>query len=94
MSTNEKAYMVGEWRKFVATGTPKLLRDIKGQSWIVQIMDNTTTTNEVTATLPDTVSFSWKQIASADDAIIYSMNEDESFGDKCSNEWEEDTDYE
>lgn len=35
LSTNEKAEMLLQWRRFMASRNPKLLRDIKGQSWIV-----------------------------------------------------------
>ena len=94
MSTNEKAFMVEKWREFVATGTPKLLRDTKGQSWIVQIMDGTTTTNETISVKPDTISFSWRQIADTNDVIIYARQDQTDLGDTCADEWQEDSNYE
>lgn len=94
MSTNEKAFMVEKWREFVATGTPKLLRDTKGQSWIVQIMDGTTTTNETISVKPDTISFSWRQIADTNDVIIYARQDQTDFSETCADEWQEDSNYE
>ena len=94
MSTNEKAFMVEKWREFVATGTPKLLRDTKGQSWIVQIMDGTTTTNETISIKPDTISFSWRQIAGTNDVIIYARQDQTDFSETCADEWQEDSNYE
>ena len=93
-STNEKAYMVEKWREFVASGTPKLLRDVKGQSWIVQIMDGSTTTNEAISIRPDTINFSWRQIADTNDVIIYAMQDQADSDEVCSDEWQEDSDYE
>lgn len=95
MSTNEKAFMVERWRDFVATGTPKLLRDTKGQSWIVQIVDGTTTTNESISIKPDTISFSWRQIADTNDVIIYARQDQQEHQDQsemsetCAGEWQE-----
>lgn len=94
MSTNEKAFMVEKWREFVATGTPKLLRDTKGQSWIVQIMDGTTTTNETISIKPDIISFSWRQIADTNDVIIYARQDQTDFSETCADEWQEDSNYE
>lgn len=93
-SSNEKAYMVEKWRELVASGTPKLLRDTKGQSWIVQIMDGSTTTNEVISIRPDTINFSWRQIADTNDVIIYAMQDKIDSDKVCSDEWQEDSDYE
>lgn len=94
LSTNEKAFMVEKWRELVATGTPKLLRDTKGQSWIVQIMDGTTTTNESISIKPDTINFSWRQIADTSDAIIYARQDQTDPDEVCSDEWQEDLNYE
>lgn len=90
LSTNEKAFMVEKWREFVASGTPKLLRDAKGQSWIVQIMDGSTTTNEAISIRPDTINFSWRQIADTNDVIIYAMQDQTDSDEVCSDEWQED----
>ena len=94
LSTNEKAFMVEKWRDLVATGTPKLLRDTKGQSWIVQIMDGTTTTNEAISIKPDTINFSWRQVADTNDVIIYARQDQADLDEVCSDEWQEDSNYE
>lgn len=94
LSTNEKAFMVEKWRDLVATGTPKLLRDTKGQSWIVQIMDGTTTTNEAISIKPDTINFSWRQVADTNDVIIYARQDRADLDEVCSDEWQEDSNYE
>lgn len=94
LSTNEKAFMVEKWRDLVATGTPKLLRDTKGQSWIVQIMDGTTTTNEAISIKPDTINFSWRQVADTNDVIIYARQDQADLNEVCSDEWQEDSNYE
>ena len=94
LSTNEKAFMVEKWRDLVATGTPKLLRDTKGQSWIVQIMDGTTTTNEAISIKPDTINFSWCQVADTNDVIIYARQDQADLNEACSDEWQEDSNYE
>lgn len=94
LSTNEKAFMVEKWREFVASGTPKLLRDAKGQSWIVQIMDGSTTTNEAISIRPDMINFSWRQIADTNDVIIYAMQDQADSDEICFDEWQEDLNYE
>lgn len=63
LSTNEKAKMLAQWRAFVSSKNPKLLRDMKGQSWIVQIFSSSNTPKNSYRNQPDTISFSWKQIA-------------------------------
>lgn len=75
LSTNEKAFMVGKWREFVRSANPKLLRDTKGQGWIVQIIDGSTTTGESYSNKPDVINFSWRQIGDAETVSIYSRDE-------------------
>ena len=70
LSTNEKAYMLEQWRKIASSPNPKLLRDIKGQSWIVQIMSNNNSPKNFYNEQPDTISFSWKQIDDVDAVTI------------------------
>lgn len=70
LSTNEKAYMLKQWRKIAFSPNPKLLKDIKGQSWIVQIVSNNNTPKNFYANEPDTISFSWRQIDDTDNVII------------------------
>lgn len=75
-TTNERALMLKQWRSFVASKNPKLLRDKKGQSWIVQIMSGSNTPKDSVKNQPDTISFEWKQIDSVDNIIIYGLVEE------------------
>lgn len=70
LSTNDKIFMLKEWRKIAFSPNPKLLKDIKGQSWIVQIISNSNTPQNFYKNQPDTISFSWKQIDSTDNVVI------------------------
>lgn len=70
LSTNEKTYMLAQWRKIAFSPNPKLLKDMKGQSWIVQITSNNNTPKNHYFNQPDTISFSWKQIDDVDNVVI------------------------
>lgn len=72
LSTNEKAEMLAQWKKFVSSNNPKLLKDIKGQSWIVQIVSSGSNTENFFNGNPDTINFQWKQIEDTKNVIIYS----------------------
>jgi len=50
---------------------PKLLRDIKGQSWIVQVLASSNRTKNYYPETPDTISFQWKEVGSPRNVIIY-----------------------
>ena len=63
--------MLEQWRTLVASKNPKLLRDMKGQSWIVQIMSGSNTSKNSYFNQPDTISFSWKQVADTKNVVIY-----------------------
>lgn len=85
LSTNEKVKMLKQWHSFVSSNNPKLLKDIKGQSWIVQIMSSGNTTENFYNSTPDTINFQWKQIEDTKNVIIYSPigmlpQEDEQIG--------------
>ena len=69
-SSNDSVDMLEQWRKFVHSKNPKLLKDVKGQSWIVQIMDNQNTPKSQVDGRPDTISFSWIQINDPKNMII------------------------
>lgn len=71
LSTNERVKMLEQWRTLVASKNPKLLRDMKGQSWIVQIMSGSNTSKNSYFNQPDTISFSWKQVADTKNVVIY-----------------------
>ena len=72
LSVNEAAAMLADWRKIVKSDKPKLLKDRKGRSWIVQISGGSSTTQGLYSGRPTKISFSWKQIGDpADCALIY-----------------------
>lgn len=70
-STNEREALLNHWRKFVYSKNPKLLRDIKGQQWIVQITSSNNTPKNFYKNQPDTISFQWRQVGDTKDTIIY-----------------------
>lgn len=76
LSTNEKVLMLEKWRKIVQSPNPKLLMDMKGQSWIVQIMSGNNTPKNFYSNQPDTISFSWKQIDTTDNVVIIGSGEE------------------
>ena len=69
-SGNNAIDMLKAWREFVQSKNPKLLKDVKGQSWIVQIVSNQNTPMAHVQGQPDTISFSWTQIGDTDNIII------------------------
>ena len=71
LSTNEKAALLKQWQKLVSSKNPKLLKDIKGQSWIVQIFSSSNRAKNFYYNQPDTITFQWKQIADPSNVIIY-----------------------
>ena len=87
ISTDDRIAMMNKWRAFAFSKNPKLLRDIKGQSWIVQILDSSNTPYNFYSNQPDTISFSWIQIDSTDNMIIYGDMTDLP-QDGCLNKWE------
>ncbi len=76
MSTNERIKMLQQWRQFVSSKNPKLLRDIKGQSWIVHLFSGSNTPKDFYFNQPDTISFQWKQTEDVAGVVIYSPVED------------------
>lgn len=71
LSTNEKTALLKQWQKLVSSKNPKLLKDIKGQSWIVQIFSSSNRAKNFYYNQPDTITFQWKQIADPSNVIIY-----------------------
>ena len=69
--------MLNQWRKMAYSRNPKLLKDNKGQSWIVQIFSSSNTPYSHYVNQPDKISFSWKQINTTDKSIIYGKGGDE-----------------
>ena len=74
LTTNQKVMMLQEWRKVVASKNPKLIKDRKGQAFIVQITSGSNKPTDNIGYQPDKINFSWTQIASLDDTIITGGN--------------------
>ena len=59
------------WKEFCSNGNLKLLKDIKGNAWVVQIIDSPKSTIEINSNVyQTTVSFSWQEI---EDISSYSI---------------------
>lgn len=59
------------WKEFISDGETKLLRDLKGNKWIVQVLANPTQSVNVKSILyPVTISFQWQEIANIDQVAI------------------------
>lgn len=70
LTSNEAVDMLDKWRDVCYSGNPKLLKDQKGQTFIIQITDPSNTTNESWEKMPEEISFSWIEIANAKDCRI------------------------
>lgn len=70
LTSNEAVDMLDKWRDVCYSGNPKLLKDQKGQTFIVQITDPSNTTNESWEKMPEEISFSWIEIANAKDCRV------------------------
>ena len=56
-----------EWKKFVSNRNLKLLKDFKGNKWIIQIMQDSTRTIDYNATKKITmISFQWEEVDDSD----------------------------
>jgi hypothetical protein len=69
-TSNEKVDMLKKWRQLVFSKNPKLLKDRKGQSFIVTITNSSNKPFDNIRNQPDTISFSWSEIQSLDGVTI------------------------
>lgn len=70
LSSNQKVDMLLAWRKFVFSSNPKLLKDRFGQSFIVTLTQSSNKPIDNVRRQPNTISFSWTEVASLKDATI------------------------
>ena len=70
LTSNEKIDMLKAWREVAYSGNPKLLKDMKGQSFLVQITGSTNSTQYGWSKMPDTISFDWIEVGSLDGVTI------------------------
>lgn len=67
--------LVKAWRDFITRDTIYLLRSQKGDVWVVNVVDNPTTTyEEGTPQISTNVSFNWAECMSIDDIMVVSGN--------------------
>ncbi len=74
-TSNERVDMLKAWRKLVYSKNPKLLKDRKGQSFIVTITASSNKPFDNIKNQPDTISFSWSEIQSMDGVVITNIKE-------------------
>lgn len=72
LTSNQKCDMLNAWRKVCSSGNPKLIKDIKGQKFLAQIISASNTPNQNVAYIPDSVTFQWIEIGDADAVTITS----------------------
>lgn len=69
-SSNAKVSMLKAWRDLVYSSNPKLLKDRKGQAFLVTLTDSKNKPMDNVRYQPDTISFSWHQIGTLDGVQI------------------------
>lgn len=62
ISSNDKVNMLLQWRKVVHSPNPKLLKDRKGQSFLITINESSNQPQDNIKYQPDKISFTWTQI--------------------------------
>jgi len=66
-----------KWTKFCNSFSKKLLKDLKGNKWIVQIVDNPSVTNDDKSHAQlYTIAFSWHEIMDSDDISVVNKSLD------------------
>ena len=69
-TSNKSIAMLKAWRKFVASKNPKLLKDRKGNKYIVQLTSVSDRVDDNVPCQPSFVNFSWQEIESSEDVLI------------------------
>ena len=69
-TSNKSIAMLKAWRKFVASKNPKLLKDRKGNKYIVQLTSVSDRVDDHVPCQPSFVNFSWQEIESTEDVLI------------------------
>lgn len=69
-TSNERVDMLKAWRRVVYSGNPKLLKDRKGQSFLITITQNNNKPYDNIGRQPDVISFSWVQIGNASEITV------------------------
>lgn len=70
ISSNDSVDMLNEWKKVCNSGNPKLYKNSKGQTFIIQITESSNTINESWDKQPIAINFSWVEIEDASNIRI------------------------
>lgn len=76
-TSNERVDMLLAWRKVVYSSNPKLLKDRAGQSFLVTLNSSTNKPMDYVGIQPNTISFTWTEIGSAQDIQITGVLEED-----------------
>mgnify|MGYP006921156723 CR=1 FL=1 len=76
-TSNERVDMLLGWRKVVYSSNPKLLKDRVGQSFLVTLNSSTNKPMDYVGIQPNTISFTWTEIGSAQDIQITGVLEED-----------------
>ena len=64
------------WREFCNNGRLKLLKDIKGNAWIIQILANPSRKVDIQAgIMPTAISFEWQEVEDINSVSIIGFKE-------------------
>ena len=71
-TSNQRVDMLNDWRKIVKSKNPKLLKDRKGQNFVITITQSSNKPYDNIRHQPDVINFSWTEIKSIDEIQIIS----------------------
>ena len=72
LSSNAPVDLLSQWRNVCFSSNPKLIRDEKGQSFIVSINSASCSLDNTVTSAPASTSFDWEQIGDPGESIISS----------------------
>ena len=72
LTSNQAIDMLQAWRQVAFSGNPKLIKDRKGQKFIVQITSSSNTVSDTWEKKPDSITFNWVEVQGMEDIIITS----------------------
>lgn len=67
--------MINKFNEFCASSDPKILKNEKGEGFLVQIINHSYTNEDNMINIPTTVNFGWVQIGKLDDIRIVSTRD-------------------
>ena len=72
LTSNQAIDILQAWRQVPFSANPKLIKDRKGQKFIIQITSSSNTVSDTWDKKPDSVTFNWVEVQGMDDVIITS----------------------